>query len=416
MSQRASHYEAMKDEKCRQGKPVPFHEGILIFDEVKVVQKTMWNSKSNTFIGLAMAPEDMASLHDIYEDLDPQRRTRHTNYILQYMWRDLVADFDVLGPYYTAETSLEHKFLIACTIDAMIKFQSHGFKTKVIVCDGASSNLKTIKTFIGHRGTFQPDAHISPKFLNPLTNTYCYFITCPTHQLKNMIAALYSSRQHGTKNFEKNGIRFGWTAIFKLYEEDLNRARQQLNVQVPGMKLCYVVRDPWTRLNVKPAKIMQQTACIAALQTKAREDNDLGIGMSAEYLQACGKIFERGFLSRYCASQNNRTVLTIIQEGMDFFFDWLDDVQNRNPDASLTGPLQKTFLAWQTWELMRIAHFGLQELVEDFLTEHPDYVIYPKRINGSAIESLFSQFKYISGGGIICNELPNCKGCLPDKV
>jgi hypothetical protein len=343
MSQRAMQYEALKEEKRKQGKPPPVNEGILIFDEVKVIQKTMWNSKSNTFVGLSMAPEDMADLHDVFEDLDPERRTHKTNYILQFLWRDLVAEFDVLGPYYTAETSLEHKFIIACTIDAMTKFQAHGFKTKIIVCDGASSNLKAIKTFLGHQGTFAPNAVISPKFLNPLTNEYTYFIVCPTHQLKNMIAALYSSRQHGTKNFTKNGINFGWTAIFKLYQDDLDRARRQLNVHVPGMKLAYVVRDPWSRLNVKPAKIMQQTACIAALQTKAREDNDLGIGMTAAYLQACGQIFEWGFLSRYCASHDNQTVLNIIEEGMAFFFDWLDDVQARYPGTNLTVLARNTF-------------------------------------------------------------------------
>ena len=397
MSQRASQYEAFKEEKQKKGERIPFNEGILIFDEVKVIQKTMWNSKNHSFIGLAMAPEDMADLHDIFEDLNPNRRILKTNYILQFLWRDLVSDFDVLGPYYTAETSVEHKFIIACIIDSMIKYQAHGFKTKVIVCDGASSNLKAIKKFIGHTGTFEPHEEISPQFLNPLTNEFTHFLICPTHQLKNMIAALYSSRQHGTKNFNKNGIYFGWKAIFKLYEDDLERARQQQNVMVPGMKLSYVVRDPWTRLNVKPAKIMQQTATIAALQTMADNDGNVGIGMTAEFLKACGKIFERGFLLSYCVSQNNNTVLDIIQEGMDLFLDWLEDVQVRYPDVKLTVPDQKHFLAWQTWELMRICHYGLKNLAADFLLAHPDYVLYPKRMNGSAIESLFSQFKYLAG-------------------
>ena len=105
------------------------------------------------------------------------------------------------------------------------------------MCDEASSNLKMIKTFMGHTGTFDPTAPISPKFLSPLTNQFTYFIICPTHQLKNMIAELYSSRERGTKSFTKDGVQFGWGPIISLYAEDLERARQQLNVHVPGMKL-----------------------------------------------------------------------------------------------------------------------------------------------------------------------------------
>ena len=325
-----------------------------------------------------MAPEDMASLQDIYDDLDPLRKKKKTNYILQYLWRNLVSNFDVMGPYYTANTSLEHKFLIACTIDAMTKLHIHRFKTKAIVCDGASSNLKMIKSFMGHRGTFDNAEPISPKFENPLTNAFTYFIICPTHQLKNMIEALYSSRDRGTKRFTKDGIVFGWRAIFELYEEDLERARQQLNVHVPGMKLNYVVRDPWTSLNVKPAKIMQQTACIAALQVKATQEDNPSTRKTVEFLQACNKIVESGFLSNYCVSNNNHRVLDIIPEGMNFLHEWREDVVEAFPDISLSSPKQKPFLAWQTWELMQIAHFGLKELCEDFFRVISNVCYLPK--------------------------------------
>ena len=107
-------------------------------------------------------------------------------------------------------------------------------------------------------------------------------------------------------------MQFGWGPIISLYAEDLERARQQLNVHVPGMKLNYVVRDPWTRLNVKPAKIMQQTACIAALQNMAAQSGDPAVQKTVEYLQACNKLFESGFLSKYCVSAGNRRLLEII--------------------------------------------------------------------------------------------------------
>ena len=35
------------------------------------------------------------------------------------------------------------------------------------------------------------------------------------------------------------------------------RAEQDLSHNVPGLKFAFVYRDNWTRLNIRPAKIMQ---------------------------------------------------------------------------------------------------------------------------------------------------------------
>ena len=78
-----------------------------------------------------------------------------------------------------------------------------------------------------------------------------------TLQLKNMIAALYSSRFDGTKNFCINGVNFGRDTIEGVYESALYRAQHGISRRVPGLKYAHVVRNNWTRLNVLPAKIMQ---------------------------------------------------------------------------------------------------------------------------------------------------------------
>lgn len=76
-------------------------------------------------------------------------------------------------------------------------------------------------------------------------------------QLKNQIAALYSSRNNSTKNFEIDGIGFGWKAIEDQYNRDRIRTDQGCAPRVPGLRYNFVYRDVWTRLNVQPAKIMQ---------------------------------------------------------------------------------------------------------------------------------------------------------------
>ena len=59
---------------------------MLVFDEVKVVSRLMWirNSRNQQIIGLAMSPDDMSSLHDIYMTYDEDTKTEQTSYVLQF--------------------------------------------------------------------------------------------------------------------------------------------------------------------------------------------------------------------------------------------------------------------------------------------------------------------------------------------
>ena len=72
-----------------------------------------------------------------------------------------------------------------------------------------------------------------------------------------MIAALYSSRQQGTKEFTKDNHQFGWKTVEMVFAQEMERAENGLSRKVPGLKYAFVYRDNWTRLNVRPAKIMQ---------------------------------------------------------------------------------------------------------------------------------------------------------------
>ena len=50
------------------------------------------------------------------------------------------------------------------------------------------------------------------------------------------------------------------------------------------------------------------------------------------------------------------------------------------------------------WDLLRIDVYGFKAFCEWFLTAYPTYFVSPLRISGSAVESLFSQYKHIAGG------------------
>ena len=109
----------------------------------------MWSSKSQKFIGHALSHHELSSLCDVYSSLSDDFCKKQTSYILQVLWRDLTSQFDVIGPHYSSDGTIDHKRLCPILIDAIQQFHVCGFKTAAVVVDGASSNLTMIKEFSG---------------------------------------------------------------------------------------------------------------------------------------------------------------------------------------------------------------------------------------------------------------------------
>ena len=106
----------------------------------------------------------MATLSDLYLKLDvDDNDTKKTDYILLTLWRDLTTECDIVGPYYTTSGPFKAKEMLSCVMDVLKKFHSHGFKVYAFVCDGSSSNLTMIKTFLGAKGPF----HCNPSLTDP---------------------------------------------------------------------------------------------------------------------------------------------------------------------------------------------------------------------------------------------------------
>lgn len=57
-------------------------------------------------------------------------------------------------------------------------------------------------------------------------------------------------------------------------------------------------------------------------------------------------------------------------------------------------------------------HNGFKGLCQDFLDSHPKHFISQLRVNGSAIESLFSAIKYQSGGNLTSVNYPTSLSAL----
>ena len=126
--------------------------------------------------------------------------------------------------------------------------------------------------------------------------------------------------------------------------------------------------------------------------------NDTSLSLTVQYLEWCNKLFEQGLLSHDKIKADDLHVLNVMEQGFYFLMGWCDDALLRGIDIATND--QKSFLAWQTWDLMRVTFYGFMEFTRSYLERHLQDGLYivPVRLNGSAVETLFSQMKYSAGG------------------
>ena len=189
MAREIKRFMTFQQQHLTEKKKEPKGEGVLIFDEVKVISRLMWNSRSQKIIGLAMSPVDMSSLQDVYQLVNEKSAIEQTSYILQFLWRDLTSSFDVVGPYFTSSRQLESKFILSCILQTLRIFHLYGFHTCDLVCDDANANVCTLKSLCGSSGAYGMnstcDRHrVNPCFSNPFDpEKQIFCIICPSHQV-----------------------------------------------------------------------------------------------------------------------------------------------------------------------------------------------------------------------------------------
>ena len=70
-----------------------------------------------------MTEQNLASLHDVFQLFDEDHRVKQTSYILQFLWRDVTSCFDIVGPYFSSEETMNAKFVCTCVLETIKLFQ-----------------------------------------------------------------------------------------------------------------------------------------------------------------------------------------------------------------------------------------------------------------------------------------------------
>lgn len=326
-------------------------------------------------------------------------------FALQFLFRDLTSDADIVGPYFLAGRTMDSRTLFPCVHDTIMLFESYNLRIRALVMDGASYNLSLAqylcdRTFGAKGSLHEPSA----QFPNPLSGDPVFVIICPSHLLKNCINAIFSSKEGGTKQLQIASGNLTWNAIEGMWNRKVDRMQRNQIRRVPGLLKSYIDRDPWTKLNVKPAKIMIQDKVIAELSAYIATCDETGNEVEAtenrnvvKYLKALNLLFENGFLSHTPFSSPQAQPCENIKEGFAFFEEWLEFLK-ATPNFRQTSPLERRFISWQTFSLLKISIIGFLGVVDFMTKQHPAYYVAYLKLNGSAIESLFSKLKYQAGG------------------
>lgn len=134
----------------------PMCEGVLIMDEVKITGKLIFCPKSRRIVGLGTQFDQYADLLDPYAYLDCQSQNRPAEHILQFIWRDVRRNFDVLGGRFSFPNAIEAKQLLPCLKETLVLFHRFKFGVMAVISDFGKPNVKVMEHLIagksGHMG------------------------------------------------------------------------------------------------------------------------------------------------------------------------------------------------------------------------------------------------------------------------
>ena len=78
---------------------------------------------------LAIDSEELPTINDLFKELkDKDKMPKATEYVLQFLWRDLSSKFDVIEPHCSSSKSMDSDFTTACLRDAIDAFEAFRFR------------------------------------------------------------------------------------------------------------------------------------------------------------------------------------------------------------------------------------------------------------------------------------------------
>ncbi|KAG7161374.1 Latent membrane protein 1-like [Homarus americanus] len=406
ISEQSKKYFALSKEYKAEGLPPCLAEGALIIDQMKIISNAVWYGIHESLNGHDLSQEELLSLCDIFNASAEVKTPRPDGYVLQTVWRDMCYEHDIIGPHFHLSQDVKGPQLASYLLWTIKSFNDFGLKTIAVVCDYAAINGACVRGSLGEGSPLgvrsDEFSEINPTFTNPFDPSIkISWIVCPNHMLINVINALHSSQPEGSKDFQYGGISFGWKALEFLLENDIERKKKNEPRIAPLLRKSYIERRHTIKFQYAlfPSRILQVLDALEK-ETKQTVHEDLKPMMEKtwEFLTASNKIFEKGLLSNSGVTATDEEAISNMVEGYHWFCEWQKQAHTAT-DFQVRNPRQKEFLSWQTWDGLQLSVHGFKSLCKNFHSRHPDRAIVPIRLNGIAVEDIFSLVRHHCGTG-----------------
>ena len=220
--------------------------------------------------------------------------------------------------------------------------------------------------------------------------------------LKSVRNALFSSAAHeqATRRFLLRGNDISWSFIKDAYQRDLKRQAQDKLRQMPKLKREVIELTSFSKMRVPFAKhVLCYDRLRAEIKTFMTVSGDQRPQATLDYLTHGDEIYGP-FVRDGTVDSLDDVVFRQIRRGLDWFAAWERDARACALQMRLgKKAANRLFLAWQTWENLRIMIAGWIGATRAFIKWKPVYYVIPKHITQSPLESVFSKVRGMGGGG-----------------
>jgi hypothetical protein len=283
---------------------------------MKLKTGVFWRTSDHTVCGFASANQNSTIrtvLTDMVQNADDGMEEFHdlsspAVYVNQWRFRS-IKNVIHNSNFFFNSGSLDGNELLSQMTHVVCGYEKIGVKIYGIVCDAGGSNRGLFKLLRdGLKLVLFGVERVAPgyvKFINPYDPSRDIAIfNCSTHNLKNMRNALLESDfPSGKRNFQFDGVVFGWKHIRETYDRD--REREKANtVKETRLKFAAVNPDQWEKMDVGLAMCVfhQDTISEQALHIAS------GLGRRDAFLEwlrvrprstASDQTFESNFVGLY---------------------------------------------------------------------------------------------------------------------
>ena len=295
--------ELMKDQFQKKRPPKRAHLGGLFFDEMKIKEGLVFDTKNWELIGFTDISLDVVGVETKNDALD-----RLATHVLQFFFRSTFFNFDYPCAFFLTKntTALEINRLFWLGVSML---HTYGFEVILSCCDGASSNRSFIE--LNTRDSEKCSC------FNPFSGKPIFFFSDPPHLIKKLRNNLYSSgykaehpRYTRTLLFNENVIL--WNHIYAVYQRESRR-----HLYVTDLRKAHVTIDSISKMRVKLAVHTLSEKVAKEMEECDREATE----ETRKYIKACAT-FWNIFNDPAPMKTSSDKRMTELNNVLDYFTTW----------------------------------------------------------------------------------------------